>query len=220
MKNKAAINWDKIDTVLLDMDGTLIDQHHEDVFWGTMVPEAYARKHGISVKEAEGIVFGKYDAKKCHLDWGNIDAWEKDLGMKLWKMRRRIKPFIRLHPHTARFLRFLKRRGKKVYLVSSAPRSAIDFELAHTKIGKYFDGIYTQTDIGKSKHDGLFWKRLQRKLKFDRHRTLLAEDNEGIARAAKKFGMKYVIFKSKSSSRKPPYIPRGLLCVRHFDDIL
>ncbi len=220
MKRKTGINWPDIDVVLLDMDGTLIDQHHEDVFWEQLVPKAYAKKHKLSLKEAEGILFNLYQSKSGTVEWGNIDNWEKDLGIKLWQLRHKIKLFIKLHPHTLRFLKFLKRHNKKIYLVSSAPKKSIDTELKHAKIQKYFDGFYNELMISKCKHDKVFWKRLQRKIKFDKNRTLLAEDNERILRAAKSFGIRWVVFKSKYSSRKPPHIPKGLFYVHHFDELI
>jgi len=42
-KIKSRIDWKDIDTVLLDMDGTLIDQHYEDFFWDEIIPKAYAK---------------------------------------------------------------------------------------------------------------------------------------------------------------------------------
>lgn len=221
MKNKASINWSSIDTVLLDMDGTLIDQHHEDVFWKDMVPKAYAKKNNLALDEAKRILFAKYNKKSPRsLIWGNMDARGKELGLELRSMRSKIKPFIKLHPHTLRFLRFLKKQKKRIYLVTAADPKDIDIEMAHTKIGEYFNGVYTVLDLGFTKHYPLFWKRLQKKIRFDKNRTLLAEDNENILRVAKSFGIKYVVFKSKSSSRKPPHVPKGLLCVRHFDDLM
>lgn len=222
MKNNIKkIDWDEIDTVLLDMDGTLIDLHHEDVFWSEMVPKAYAKKHGMELPDAKKVVFHEYEKKSPRsLMWGDVSRWEKELGLPVRSMRRRIKPLVKLHPHTLRFLRFLKKRNKRVHLVTAADPKDIDIEMAHTKIGEYFDGIYTIIDLGVTKHYPLFWKRLQSKINFDKNRTLLAEDNESILRAAKKFGIKYVVFKSKSSSRKPPRVPKGLFCVHHFDDLL
>lgn len=215
------IDWSFIDTVLLDMDGTLIDQHHEDVFWEKMVPQAYAKRYRMSLNEAKKIVFEKYKKKsERSLVWGDIGAWGKDLGLPLRRMRYKIKPFIKLHPHTVRFLRFLRKQKKKVYLVTAADPKDIDIEITHTKIGKYFDGVYTTLDMRITKHYHLFWRRLQRKIHFDKDRTLLAEDNKHILRVARSFGIKYLVFKSKSSSRKPPYRPNGLFCVHHFDDIL
>ena len=34
------LNWSKIDTVLLDMDGTLLDLHYDSHFWLNVIPAA------------------------------------------------------------------------------------------------------------------------------------------------------------------------------------
>lgn len=38
------LNWNKINTVLLDMDGTLLDLNFDNHFWLEFVPQRYARK--------------------------------------------------------------------------------------------------------------------------------------------------------------------------------
>ena len=40
--------WRDIDTVLLDMDGTLLDLHYDNHFWLEHLPQRYAELHGIS----------------------------------------------------------------------------------------------------------------------------------------------------------------------------
>ena len=46
------IDWDSIDTVLLDMDGTLLDLHYDNHFWLEYLPQRYADLKGISPEEA------------------------------------------------------------------------------------------------------------------------------------------------------------------------
>ena len=41
------IDWDSIDTVLLDMDGTLLDLHFDNYFWTEHLPDIYSRKHQL-----------------------------------------------------------------------------------------------------------------------------------------------------------------------------
>ena len=40
------VNWEKIDTVLLDMDGTLLDLNFDNHFWNEFVPLKFAEKNG------------------------------------------------------------------------------------------------------------------------------------------------------------------------------
>ena len=46
------IDWSKIDTVLLDMDGTLLDLHYDDYFWLEYMPVEYARVNNIPLEDA------------------------------------------------------------------------------------------------------------------------------------------------------------------------
>ena len=42
--------WSGIDTILLDMDGTLLDLHYDNHFWQVYVPEKFAEKPGAPRK--------------------------------------------------------------------------------------------------------------------------------------------------------------------------
>ena len=41
------IAWDKIDTVLLDMDGTLLDLNFDNHFWNEFIPLKYAEQNNL-----------------------------------------------------------------------------------------------------------------------------------------------------------------------------
>ena len=47
------LNWSDIHTVLLDMDGTLLDLHFDNHFWLEHFPARYSEQHGIIVEEAK-----------------------------------------------------------------------------------------------------------------------------------------------------------------------
>ena len=48
-----SLPWSDIDTVLLDMDGTLLDLHFDNHFWLEHLPQRYAELHGVSRAMAE-----------------------------------------------------------------------------------------------------------------------------------------------------------------------
>jgi phosphoglycolate phosphatase-like HAD superfamily hydrolase len=52
MSHSQPIDWHNIDTVLFDMDGTLLDLHYDNYFWLQHLPEQYALLKGCSVDEA------------------------------------------------------------------------------------------------------------------------------------------------------------------------
>ncbi|HBM83928.1 MAG TPA: haloacid dehalogenase, partial [Halieaceae bacterium] len=75
------INWDSIDTVLLDMDGTLLDLHFDNYFWLDHLPRLYAEKHGIAATEATTALHGRFDGRQGTLDWYSLDYWSAQLDM-------------------------------------------------------------------------------------------------------------------------------------------
>src|SRR5690606_31090133 len=50
------IDWHTIETVLLDMDGTLLDLHFDNYFWLTHLPERYAEAHGVPLNDAQTLL--------------------------------------------------------------------------------------------------------------------------------------------------------------------
>ena len=44
--------WSEIDTVMFDMDGTLLDLHFDNFFWLKVVPEHFSKHHGVSEEQA------------------------------------------------------------------------------------------------------------------------------------------------------------------------
>jgi len=73
------LDWDSIDTVLLDMDGTLLDLHFDNHFWLEFVPHKYAELKGIGIEEAKADCTAQTTAVAGTLDWyvsiiGQIDS--------------------------------------------------------------------------------------------------------------------------------------------------
>ncbi|NLD01354.1 MAG: haloacid dehalogenase, partial [Gammaproteobacteria bacterium] len=48
--------WAHIDTVLLDMDGTLLDLHFDNFFWLKYLPQCYAEKNNLSLAQADAYL--------------------------------------------------------------------------------------------------------------------------------------------------------------------
>ena len=218
-------NWNKIDTVLLDMDGTLLDKYHDDHLWEFLVPEAYAKMHNIPIEQAIKELKIKYASAKGTILWSDMDHWSKEIGTDIRELRENAKHLIQAHPHTIRFLEFLKTRKKKVFLVTAAPLDDIEFKIGHAELKEYFDAIYSQIEINLPKESPKFWRFLQKLIGYNPDTTLLAEDKEDILEAARLSGIKHLVFKKASNSQLHPKElinskNTTITEINHFDEII
>ena len=49
---KPLVDWNQIELLLLDMDGTLLDLHFDNHFWLEHVPRRYAEMHDLPPEAA------------------------------------------------------------------------------------------------------------------------------------------------------------------------
>jgi len=197
------LDWESIDTVLLDMDGTLLDKHFDDYFWEQYVPEHYSLLHEISVEDARAELLAKYKSVENTLAWTDLDYWSRELGLDIAELKMRVNHLIGVHPYVIEFLEFCLVRRKKLYLITNAHSATLSIKLDKTAIGPWFDRIICAEEIGLAKEEPRFWHRLAETLAFDRERTLLADDTEKVLDAAARYGLAYLIFVARPSSRHP-----------------
>lgn len=197
------MNWQKIDTVLLDMDGTLLDKHFDDYFWETHVPEVYAKANKISILDAEDKLLALYKAEEGTLSWTDLNFWSEKLGLDLETMKTQLNHLIQVHPYVLEFLEFCRSMGKKIYLVTNAHPKTLEIKMDKTGLAAEFSAIICADELGMAKEENGFWSKLADKIDFDKQRCLLADDNENVLVSADKFGIKNLVFVSKSSSTKP-----------------
>ena len=77
------VDWNKIDTVLLDMDGTLLDLQYDNYFWQVHVPRIYAGERGISVTQSLNLLKPIFRERQGSLEWYCIDYWSDELLSKV-----------------------------------------------------------------------------------------------------------------------------------------
>lgn len=195
--------WDRIDTVLLDMDGTLLDRYFDDYFWEVFVPREYARSNGISTENAVEELMSRYKKEEGTLNWTDLDFWSGELGLDIPFLKTQVDHLIQVHPYVERFLKFLKDSGKKVCLVTNAHGKTLDLKMEKTRLGPFFHEVISAHDLGIPKEDTRFWTALASRLGFDRDRVLLAEDSEANLRSAREAGIRHLVFVARPSTQAP-----------------
>lgn len=217
---KIAPDWNNIDTVLLDMDGTLLDKYFDDHFWEEFVPKQYALRNGISEEEAKVDLMPRYKSHEETLDWANLDFWSHQLDLDIPALKRQVQHLIVIHPNVIKFLERVKAVGKGIYLVTNAHGKTLDLKMERTALTDRFDGIVTSHEIGMPKEDPAFWEGLRKVVPFDPERTFLGEDTEAVLGSASRFGIHYLVFVANSSSAKPPKDSNSYYSIQDFGEIM
>jgi putative hydrolase of the HAD superfamily len=186
------------------MDGTLLDRHFDNFFFEEELPRRYAGLHGLGFEDARQRLFALYRAVEGELDWTDLHYWTRTLGIDVVEMTREFQHMIDFHPDAEPFLQELKRRRKRAHLVTNAHTSGLSIKLARTNIDRYLDRVICAFDIGYLKMREEFWPTCRQAIGFDPSRTVYVDDDEGCLEAARRYGIRHVIHRSKSSSQQPP----------------
>jgi len=213
-------DWNLIDTVLLDMDGTLLDKYFDDHFWEEYVPACFAQKNRIAKQEAKENLMGRYLSIQGTLDWFDVDFWSKELDLDIPSLKRQVQHLIAVHPDVIPFLERLGTLEKGVYLVTNAHGKTLDLKMERTNLAHRFDGIITSHEIGIPKENPAFWEHLEKVFPFDPERTLLADDTEEVLFSAARYGIRYLVFIAGSSSAKPPRDSDSFYSIKYFGEIM
>ncbi len=114
------VDWQEITTVLLDMDGTLLDKYYDDYFWEHHLPKVYGRQMGLDTEGAKEELFKRYRSVEKTLLWTDLDYWSAELNVDIIGLKRELEHLIAIHPYVIDFLEFLNCHDKTVYLVTAA----------------------------------------------------------------------------------------------------
>ena len=134
------IDWNQIDTVLLDMDGTLLDLNYDNTLWSRLIPAKYGERQRISESEAQARLFAHMGEVRHRLEFYCLDYWATYTQLDVVALHHELSHLIQYRPGARNFLAWLGRRGTTRLLVTvfgstiTAPTPVISWRARSTRI--------------------------------------------------------------------------------------
>lgn len=215
----ANINWSEISTVLIDMDGTILDLHFDNHFWLEHLPLRYSEKMSISLEAAKAKLKADYLAVVGTIEWYCLDYWSEQTQMPIKELKREIQHLIQLRSDAKDFLLALRASGKDIVMVTNAHPEALSLKIERTQLDQYFDTLYSTHEFGVSKESQLLWQRLQDKHGFDCDSTLFIDDSIEILKSAQQYGIKHLLAIANPDSKKAATVITDFPAITNFEPL-
>lgn len=212
--------WRRINTVLLDMDGTLLDLRFDNHFWLEYMPQRYGERHGLEPAQAKDELLARYRQVEGTLAWYCLDYWTRELGMDIAMLKRDVEHLIAVQPHAVEFLDAVRAAGKRRLLVTNAHPGSLSLKLEKTRLAGHFDAIICAHEVGLVKEQPEFWPRLRSRQDFDPATTLLVDDNHTILRTARDYGVAHLLAVLKPDSAHPSQAAGEFPAIHDFSELL
>jgi putative hydrolase of the HAD superfamily len=184
-----AAAWSRIDTVMLDLDGTLLDLCYDNHFWNVMVPEAWGRARGLDLEGAQQRLRPILQERQGTLDWYCIDYWSRAFGLDIYAMKLADAHRVRWLPGAPQFLERVRALGKRLVLLTNAHPATLAIKDSRVQVTHYFDSSFSSQVLGAPKEDARFWRSLATVEPYVPERCLFVDDSLPVLRAARTAGI-------------------------------
>jgi putative hydrolase of the HAD superfamily len=198
---------DHVDTLLLDLDGTLLDLAFDNRFWRQVVPEAYGVLHGISVQQALDEISPKMASVEGTLPWYCLDHWSRTLDMDLSTLKNEHAGHVAWLPGAQQFLLRQRAAGRRLVLATNSHPETLRIKVEQTRVTDYLDAAYSSHPFGAPKEDPRFWQGFRAVEAFDPRRTAFIDDNAQVLRAGQAAGVAHLIAVTRPDSTLPEKAP-------------
>lgn len=208
------------DTLMLDMDGTVLDLAFDNYVWKELIPAEFARLHGMAPDAARKELFGRYRSMQGKLDWYCLDHWSDQLGLDILSLHRSVNHRIGFLPGARQFLDVASRRNFRLLLVTNSHPDTLALKSEVTGVANFFDAIYSAHEVGHAKEEQSFWHALQEIENFDSRRTLFVDDTAPVLKSAAKFGVGMLIHVTRPDTTKSPRSSPGFAGIESVAELL
>lgn len=184
-----SLEWSRIDAVLLDMDGTVLDLAFDNYFWMQHLPARWGAERGLAPREALDELMPHFSAHRGSLKWYCLDHWSELLQLNVAALKHECRERIALLPGAEEFLRWVKGSHHRLLLVTNAHPDALSLKLDCCPIGGYFDQLVSSHELDLPKEDPAFWPRLADHCDLQLSRCLFVDDSEAVLHGAQAGGV-------------------------------
>jgi 5'-nucleotidase len=198
-------DWSRIDTVCLDMDGTVLDLDFDNHFWLELLPQRYAERHGLSLEQTRARLQPRFAARQGTLAWYCVDHWSEELDLDLAALKHELRDRIRYLPGARGFLDAVRALGgRRLLLTTNAHPISLAIKAETTGLAAHFDALVSSHEFGVPKESAQFWPRLAASHAVDPARTLFVDDSPAVIGAAHAAGVAQVWRVLQPDSTRPP----------------
>lgn len=214
------MTWQAIDTVLLDMDGTLLDLKYDNQVWGTLLPQAYAAHRSIPLSQAQEQLHAHMHSVLGSMSFYRFDYWRDFTGLDMVHLHQQATSLIDYLPGAKEFLRQLAKAKKRTLVVTNADRQSLQVKEPLLGLESRVDAVISSHDYGAPKEEQTFWQALQKDVDFDPQRTLFIDDTPRVLAAAQEFGIAHLLAVAKPDSQRAHRDVQGWQSFDHYEQLM
>lgn len=188
-----ALDWTRIDTVLCDMDGTVLDLSFDHAFWHEAVPRAWGQQNNMELSAAQEALRPLFVEHQGTLNWYCLDFWDRTLGLRLRELKQESAADIRFLPQVQPTLQAIRNSGRELVLLTNAHPDVLRLKDRHSGLIELFDRAYSTHPFGAPKEQLAFWQSFAAQTGIDLARAVLVDDTPRVLRGALAGGVGQVL---------------------------
>lgn len=183
---------ENIDTLLLDMDGTLLDLRFDNHFWVEHLPIRYSDIHSLELDDANSHVESSLSAAEGTMDWYCVHHWSDHFNVDIMHLKSEVTHLVQYRPGSLEFLEALKLMPDiQVYLVTDAHPKVLELKQSITGVLDHVEKWYCSHDYGFPKRSPDFWQLLIKDINYSPNTTLMIDDSPQVLAQCREAGISH-----------------------------